>query len=41
MTASMGKAIYVPEEKKTMEQFINQLDNLMYEDKKKNRSQIE
>lgn len=41
MTASMGKAIYVPEEKKTMEQFINQLDNLMYEDKKKNRSQID
>jgi diguanylate cyclase (GGDEF)-like protein len=37
MNGSMGQDLYVPEEKMTMEQFINHLDNLMYKDKKTKR----
>lgn len=34
LTASIGGALYDGKEKKTMEQFINYLDQLMYQDKK-------
>ena len=36
LNASLGQALYVPSEKKTMEQFINYVDDLMYKNKKNN-----
>lgn len=36
LTASFGQAMYIPSEKKTMEQFINHVDDLMYKNKKTN-----
>ena len=40
LTASIGKSMYKPENKQTMEQFINCIDDLMYKEKKNCRSNV-